>query len=69
MNEQFCQAILAAAITEGRASELLEALFDGGSVTIDATTRQLVILPGSAITALAGSVGLLPRPQPEKEMT
>jgi hypothetical protein len=43
MSEQFARAIFEKAIAEGRAAELLEALFDGATVTIDPITHDLVI--------------------------
>jgi len=46
--ESLAVAIFTAAINEGRAAELLLALFEGGSATVDMYTRKLVIAPASA---------------------
>lgn len=42
--ESLSQAILKAAIEENKASELIECLFDGGSVTIDGETGKLILI-------------------------
>ena len=44
--------ILRAAISEGREGELMECLFDGGTATVDAQTRKLVLIPASAMAHL-----------------
>lgn len=50
MNEAFAAAILQAAITEGRAAELLLALFDGAACTLG--PDGLVILPSVGVEEL-----------------
>ena len=41
--EQYAQAILTKAISENKASELLETLFDGGSVTLTPANELIII--------------------------
>lgn len=48
ISEPLARMMLEIAIAEGRSSELLHTLFDGGSVTIS-TTGELIMIPGSAI--------------------
>lgn len=43
IGELMARAILQQAITEGRAAEFIECLFDGGSATVDAKTGKLVL--------------------------
>lgn len=52
--EPFARRILEAAIAEERSAEMLECLFDGGSVTVDAGTGQLVLLSGGQMSQLMG---------------
>jgi hypothetical protein len=49
------EAIFRAAMNENRAGELLAALFDGGSATVDQDGR-LVILPGAQLDQLDSGV-------------
>jgi hypothetical protein len=44
INEVLARRIFDQAIIEERCAELLEALFDGGSATVDLTTGRLVIV-------------------------
>lgn len=53
MNEAAAAGILHVAIKEGRAGEMLDCLFEGGSVTVDAQTRKLVLFPREALAAFA----------------
>ncbi len=53
MPEPLARAILRAAINEGRAAELLDCLFDGGSATVDAVTGQLVLASSDILKKLA----------------
>lgn len=50
--EQFAAQIFQKAIADGRAAELLECLFDGGSVTIDSQTGDLVMVTVSMLAQL-----------------
>ena len=50
--EDFAARILAAAVSEGRASELLECLFDGGSATL--TDGRLVLATAEQLAGLGG---------------
>lgn len=43
ISEAFARRIFRQAIIEGRAAELLDCLFDGGSVTVDPVTGKLVL--------------------------
>lgn len=52
LDESFAAAILRKAIDTGRSAELLNNLFEGGSVTLDATTGDLIIFSGFAINDL-----------------
>jgi hypothetical protein len=47
--ESYARMILLKAIDEQRASELIMALFEGGSVTIDKKTGALVIVSGAQL--------------------
>jgi hypothetical protein len=47
--ERLAVAIFEAAIAEGRAAEVLEVLIDGGSVTLDAATHRLIVVPAQAL--------------------
>ena len=55
--------IFQTAINERRCGELLDCLFDGGTATVDARTRQLVIIPASAMAALNGDQAETPQPR------
>lgn len=48
------RAIFTRALDTDRAGELLGCLFDGGSVTIDARTDELVLLPADQLVRLRG---------------
>jgi len=50
--ESFARRILELAIAEGRAAEMLECLFDGGSVTVDASSGRLCLMNVSQLAAL-----------------
>lgn len=50
--EALARAIFVAAISENRCSELLCALFEGGSATIDRTDGSLVIVDGVVLDQL-----------------
>ncbi len=52
--ENFARRIFEVAIDERRCSELLECLFDGGSVTIDALTGKLVMISQVQLDKLQG---------------
>jgi hypothetical protein len=58
MTEGLALAIVRAAIDEGRAAELIDCLFDGGSATVDADDH-LVLAPAEALAAMVGTPGLL----------
>lgn len=53
MSEAAAAGILRVAIKEGRAGEMLGCLFEGGSVTVDAETRKLVLFPRQALADFA----------------
>jgi len=46
ITEELASAIFRRAITDGRAAELLEALFDGGMVVLDPVEDRLTIVSG-----------------------
>lgn len=46
ITEELASAIFRRAIADGRAAELLEALFDGGMVVLDPVEDQLRIVTG-----------------------
>lgn len=46
ITEPFAQEIFLRATHDGRCAELLGALMDGGSITIDRQNHKLVIAPG-----------------------
>jgi len=48
--ESFARRILELAIAEGRAAEMLECLFDGGSVTVDANSGRLCLMNTAQLT-------------------
>jgi hypothetical protein len=50
--EDRARRIFTQAIAESRCSELLEALFNGGSVTVDANTGLLVIASADALAQM-----------------
>lgn len=50
--ETMAHNIFQTAINERRCRELLECLFDGGTATVDAVTRKLVVIPATAMAAL-----------------
>lgn len=52
MPEVAAKRILAQAIAEDRAAEFLEAMWDGGSATVDQTTGKLVIITGDQLMGL-----------------
>ena len=52
MSEEMARRIFEAAIREGRCAELLDALFDNGSATVDATTGLLVIVSADVLKQL-----------------
>ena len=49
--ESFARRILELAIAEGRAAEMLDCLFDGGSVTVDASSGRLCLMNAVQLTA------------------
>lgn len=49
--EEFARRILQKTLDEHRAGELLDALFEGGSVTIDAESGELVIITHAQLHA------------------
>lgn len=51
-SEALAKRILLTAIAEGRAAELLECLFEGGSATVDATTGKLMLATADQLAAL-----------------
>jgi len=51
MEESFARGLLMLAIRDNRCAEMLECLFDGGSVTIDMNTGKLMLIPKSVIDA------------------
>jgi len=48
--ESFARQILELAIAESRAAEMLECLFDGGSVTVDANSGRLCLVNAAQLT-------------------
>lgn len=52
MSENLASAILFAAIKEGRSSELLYCLMKGGSCTVDAATRKLVLVTADQLAEM-----------------
>lgn len=50
--EDLAAGILRVAIAEGRAGELLDCLFEGGSVTVDPYTRKLVLVTAEQLAGL-----------------
>lgn len=48
------RGIFAAALAEGRAGELLHALYEGGAATVDKHTGKLVIVTDDVIHQLGG---------------
>jgi hypothetical protein len=52
MPESFARIILETAIKENKAAALLECLFEGGSATVDAVTRKLVLISPGMLQAL-----------------
>jgi hypothetical protein len=52
ISENVARAIFQAAINEGRSSELLHCLFDGGSATVDVETGKLVLMTPDLLQAL-----------------
>ncbi|WP_147382318.1 hypothetical protein [Mycobacteroides abscessus] len=52
-DEFFARVIFQAAISEKRCAELWDCLTEGGSATVDAVTRKLVLYPRSFLEELA----------------
>jgi hypothetical protein len=52
ITEPYARSIFMLAIMENRSAELLDALFDGGSVTLDEDQRKLTIVSGAQLRAL-----------------
>lgn len=52
VSENVATAIFQAAINEGRASDLLHCLFDGGSATVDVQSGKLVLMSANMLQAL-----------------
>lgn len=52
LTERMARHILESALREHRCAELLKCLFDGGSVTIDANTHELVLVDAQGIRNL-----------------
>lgn len=50
--EAWARTVFQRAIDEGRCAEVLECLFDGGSVTIDAETGRIALASLAALAAL-----------------
>lgn len=48
-------AIFRKALADDRCGEVMECLFDGGSVTIDIVTGELVLVSAAALAQMAGS--------------
>jgi hypothetical protein len=48
------RAVFTKALADNRAGETLERLFDGDSVTIDATTGDLMFMPAAQLSLLGG---------------
>lgn len=55
LNEDLARAILQRAINDGRAAELLEALFDGGMVVLDPIDDRLTIIGGDTFRERFGT--------------
>lgn len=51
-DEEAARAIFEAAIAEHRCDELLTALFDGGSATVDRRTGELVVINGAQLRGM-----------------
>ena len=54
ISEDFAAAIFFKAITEKKAAELLGLLFEGGSVTLDASTGDLVMISADLLDEMLG---------------
>jgi len=54
MPESIAAEICRAAIREERAAEFLTCLFDGGSATVDALTRKLILVTGEQLKQMGG---------------
>ncbi len=57
LDERISRAIVAAAAREDRCAELLNALMGGGTATVDAVTRQLVIMSGEQLQQMIEASG------------
>jgi hypothetical protein len=51
--ESWCRQIVVAALSEERCAELLECLIEGGSCTLDAATKRLVLVSGKQLQQLS----------------
>lgn len=52
--EHVARSLFLKAVSEKRAAELLENLFDGGSATIDAVTGELIMISNDVVRQLGG---------------
>jgi hypothetical protein len=52
--DHMARAIFSTALMQNRAGEVLQCLFDGGSVTIDAKTGQLVMASAAQLKQMSG---------------
>jgi hypothetical protein len=57
VNEAIARRIFLAAIAEHRCGELLDALLEGGSATVDAITGQLVIVTDEQLSTIGMDSG------------
>lgn len=55
VSEPLARRIFELAVQTGQSGKLLDLLFDGGSVTVDAQTGQLVMIPGEAMAQMANA--------------
>jgi hypothetical protein len=53
VSEELARAIFARAMLDGRCAELLDHLFDGGGVTLDASSGDLVLVSDDFLSQLA----------------
>lgn len=56
IEERFAKRLFEAAIEQGKAAAVLECLWQGGSVTIDAMTGKVTLITADQLRGLAGEV-------------